>query len=317
MEDMKNPVVCVLMSTYNGEKYLREQIDSILNQKDVDVQLIIRDDGSSDCTSEIIKKYAIKCNNVTFYQGENIGVGKSFMRLLHKSPRADYYAFSDQDDIWLDDKLSRAISLIELKEDKTKPIVYTSNQMLIDAEGNIIKQRYDEEPPHGLYDCLMKNLLSGCTMVMNNELRKVLVDDNRQPYERVIRTRIHDTWVDIVANIVGEIIYDKEGRIYYRQHDENVVGIMYDEKLKGIAYIKDKYKRFTSSKNKGIRSLCARNILERFGNQLDNETKKHLERLANARSFKGGVVLLKDPVLCQKFGESKCMIVLRAALGWI
>lgn len=113
---MSKPTVSVLMSTYNGAKYIREQIDSILNQKDVNVELLIRDDGSSDNTAEICKEYQKKNTNIRFYQGENIGVGKSFMELLKKAPEADYYSFSDQDDVWLEDKLSRAVKMIKIAE---------------------------------------------------------------------------------------------------------------------------------------------------------------------------------------------------------
>ena len=99
--------VAILMSTYNGEKYLDEQIGSILAQEGVDVTLYIRDDGSSDRTAEIIKYYCKRYHNVSFTQGENLGVGNSFMQLVYDAKDVyDYYAFADQDDIWLRDKLS-------------------------------------------------------------------------------------------------------------------------------------------------------------------------------------------------------------------
>ena len=110
------PFVSVLMSTYNGEKYIREQIESILNQKKVKVHLLIRDDGSQDSTIEIVKEYANKYPNVSVYAGKNIGIGNSFMELLRNAPEADYYAFADQDDVWLDGKLERAIELIKATE---------------------------------------------------------------------------------------------------------------------------------------------------------------------------------------------------------
>ena len=104
------------MSTYNGERYLREQIDSILQQIDVEIELIIRDDGSNDGTVQIIEEYASKYPCISYYCGDNVGVGKSFMELLKNAPTADYYAFSDQDDVWLKDKLIRAVKAITITE---------------------------------------------------------------------------------------------------------------------------------------------------------------------------------------------------------
>ena len=128
--------VAVLMSTYNGEKYLREQIDSILAQEGVDVTLYIRDDGSSDSTIEIINEYLTKTNRIKFYIGENIGVGNSFMQLVYDCPEDyDYYAFSDQDDIWLTEKMQVAVD--SLKE-YSNPFLYCSNQILVDKNGKII-----------------------------------------------------------------------------------------------------------------------------------------------------------------------------------
>ena len=96
------------MSTYNGEKYLKEQIDSILSQEGVDVRLYIRDDGSSDRTTDILASYQ-EHKNVKIEKGNNLGFAKSFLTALDECDEADYYAFSDQDDVWEKDKLSTAM----------------------------------------------------------------------------------------------------------------------------------------------------------------------------------------------------------------
>ena len=114
--------VAILMSTYNGEKYLDEQIGSILAQEGVDVTLYIRDDGSSDRTAEIIKYYCKSYHNVSFTQGENLGVGNSFMQLVYDAKDVYYYyAFADQDDIWLPEKIKMAAD--KIKESK-RPLLY-------------------------------------------------------------------------------------------------------------------------------------------------------------------------------------------------
>ena len=158
------------MSTYNGEKYLREQIDSILKQTQVDAQLIVRDDGSSDGTVRILEEYSRNYPNVSFYQGTNVGVGKSFLELLKNAPQADYYSFADQDDVWLEDKLNHAVSIIRQIEQKdttglrgeeyvitglkreellysdhtsSVPVLYGSNQTLVRRYGFPLEPRFD------------------------------------------------------------------------------------------------------------------------------------------------------------------------------
>lgn len=94
-------MITVLMSTYNGEKYLKEQLDSILNQEQVDLKLLIRDDGSTDGTVNILKEYENSHTNIKWYSGLNLGCGKSFFQLVLDAPKSDYYAFVDQDDVWV------------------------------------------------------------------------------------------------------------------------------------------------------------------------------------------------------------------------
>ena len=107
------PIVTVVMSTYNGEKYISEQIDSILKQNCVRVKLYIRDDGSKDNTRQMIEEYAKRYDNIYYEFGENVGFSKSFLYALKNAPDAQYYAFSDQDDVWSEDKIITTIALIQ------------------------------------------------------------------------------------------------------------------------------------------------------------------------------------------------------------
>ena len=118
------------MSTYNGEKYLREQIDSILGQRGVEVTLLVRDDGSSDATLSILDEYK-SSGLLDYYCGSNLGPARSFMHLLQNAPASDFYAFSDQDDKWMDDKLLAAITSMEGHE--SEPALYFSQTQLVDA----------------------------------------------------------------------------------------------------------------------------------------------------------------------------------------
>lgn len=251
--------IAVIMSTYNGEKYLREQIDSILNQKNVDVNLYIRDDGSSDNTIEIIRSYGKK---VKYIKGENAGVGSSFMRLLHKIPLIyDYYAFSDQDDIWLDNKLEKAVSAIR---DKEIPALYTSNQILVDKDGTVIGPRHEEKLNTSYEQIITDNVLTGCTMVWNKGLQELLAEKKRLPSSLLLKKRIHDVWVSLVASAVGEIVYDENGYINYRQHENNVVGVKHQ------SVIKTWTKKIKKSETRNGRSYICKELLKRYGDIIDN-----------------------------------------------
>ena len=123
--------ICVLLSTYNGEKYLREQLDSLVCQENVELKILIRDDGSKDSTLQILKEYSKKDARITYFVGNNVGPAQSFFDLIIKSPDADYYAFCDQDDVWDKDKLEIAVGFLE-KEDNSKPNMYYSNLRIVD-----------------------------------------------------------------------------------------------------------------------------------------------------------------------------------------
>lgn len=307
--------VCVLMSSYNGERFIREQIDSILRQKDVSIQLVIRDDGSTDNTREIIKEYSRQYNSVNVILGENIGVGNSFMTLLYNAPEADYYAFSDQDDIWQEDKLSRAIIKIsEVNSKETIPILYASNQTLIDAQGNTIGMRYKHLPNCNLFDCIACNSIAGCTMVMNKIMREGLISKEHVPNEEIIRIRIHDTWCMMAGHIIGKVIVDQESRILYRQHENNVVGA---EEKRGISLIQDKWKRLTGAKYKGIRSCCAKELQRCFSEQLTDEERKGLSIIEEANSFRGGIRLIRNKEIRSSFRENTIVLLIKAFMGWI
>lgn len=210
--------VAVLLSTYNGEKYLEELIESILKQEKVNVKLLIRDDESSDSTVSIINKY--KNENIKIIQGKNIGPQKSFLELIKVSEKADYYAYCDQDDLWYTDKLYSAIERIE-KETEDEPALYMSSYEVVDSELNHMYD-YDMhfEKKLRLEETLVFRAPSGCTMVFNEKLRDILKRTN--PYY----IRMHDFWTLMVAEAVNaKIITDDVPRIKYRQHGNNTVAI--------------------------------------------------------------------------------------------
>lgn len=211
-------MVQVLMSTYNGEKYVKEQIDSILAQSYKNIQLLIRDDGSTDGTVRILEKYSEKYANVIYYVGPNVGVQSSFFDLMQKvNKEALYIATSDQDDVWFPEKIEVAVKRLEKI---TGPGLYCcrpqlTNAALVPVEDTIRK----EQPRVNFGNALIENICTGCTMVINRELHSLT--QGKWPKKSVI----HDWWFYQVAVCFGEVYYDNEPHIYYRQHESNVIGL--------------------------------------------------------------------------------------------
>ena len=219
--------VTVVMSSFNGEKYIKEQIDSILSQKHCKVSLLVRDDGSSDATITILQQYENK-GQLKLLQGENLKPAKSFLEALKYSGETDYYAFSDQDDIWLDDKLNAAINVLE-KMDNNKLNLYCSNLTAVDNNYNILTSRLLPEQIVSNYKELLVRSphIFGCTCVFNKKLRDFIVD--RELPKNLI---MHDLWIALIASSMGNLYYDSAAYIMYRQHGNNHTGAIMSFKEK-------------------------------------------------------------------------------------
>ena len=217
--------VAVLMSTYNGDKYLKEQIDSIIAQKDVEVELFIRDDGSNEKTVSIITEYEIGYPNIRFINKENvknIGIRDSFFSLIEYAfnhSDAEYFAFADQDDVWLPEKLISAILLMDFPGEDSKGCLYYSNKTFVDEKLKVISK--ESIPYYDDYiEVFWKNRASGCTMVFDRNLSKLIL--KKWPETNCI----HDGRIYRVAKSVGsKVVFDENSYILYRQHETNSVGI--------------------------------------------------------------------------------------------
>lgn len=211
-------MVYVVMSTYNGEKYLKEQIDSILDQTYTEIRIIIRDDGSTDSTVDIIEEYANKYENICYYLGENIGVANSFYDLLKQIPDdVDYIAFSDQDDVWFPNKIEDAVSRLKYID---VPALYCSRTQLVDANLNLIEDGLRKKTPRITFgNAVIENVCTGCTMVINRRLYRGI--KSRLPQNSII----HDWWIYMVAVCFGRVVYSDVPHIYYRQHGGNEIGL--------------------------------------------------------------------------------------------
>lgn len=217
--------VQILMSTYNGEAYLQEQIDSILAQKTklgkekIELSLLIRDDGSLDGTVEILEEYGKKFPQITYIEGRNIGACKSFFRLMQKADSdADYIAFSDQDDVWNENKIRRAVS--GLKKQENIPAMYAGDLEIVNEKLETIRISENTgrnfRPSFG--NALIENICTGCTIVINKKLYQMVMKTVPQ------KAYMHDWWLYMTASCFGKVIYDKKPYIKYRQHESNTVG---------------------------------------------------------------------------------------------
>lgn len=207
----------VLMSTYNAMKFGAAQLSSILAQAGVEVQLRVRDDGSSDGTQQWLAAEATK-GHLVWWQGENLKPARSFMELLEKADEeVGYYAFADQDDIWLSDKLYAAVARME--NDKEVPALYFSRTQPVNEQMEPLPA-LTFTPRVTFGEALMCHVATGHTMVMNAALRRVVLQ------YRPDFLPMHDMWVYLVALAVGaKVYYDEKPHVHYRQHSENVLGI--------------------------------------------------------------------------------------------
>jgi glycosyltransferase involved in cell wall biosynthesis len=209
------PLVEVLMSTYNGERYVREQAASILGQTHSRLRLVVRDDGSSDGSLRLLKEFHDP--RVEVRAGANLGLPDTFFRLLDESSdEADLWALSDQDDVWLPEKLSRAVSRLSHVEG---PALYCARVAVVDEA---LRPLYLHELPWrgpSFANALVQNIALGCTIVLNRKARDLL--RGRWPQECVM----HDAWMYLVVAGCGMVVYDHEPVVLYRQHSANAVGV--------------------------------------------------------------------------------------------
>lgn len=209
---MNEKKVAILLSTYNGEKYVREQMDSLLGQKYKNIEIIVRDDGSSDNTKQILKEYAEANSNIKIIEGRNLGFIKSFFELL-KLGNADYYAYADQDDIWFPNKIELAVNSLN-NLDNTKPNMAFSNVDYYDVEMNFIgagEKNKTYSFTNSLYECVSQ----GMTMVINRKARDMILDNVPS------RCLFHDWWTYMICSSLGEVAYDDTVTVKYRRDKKN------------------------------------------------------------------------------------------------
>lgn len=260
--------VCVLMSTYNGEKFLEEQLESILNQKgEFKLDILIRDDGSSDNTINILEKYHSE-DKIKFYVGKNLKPARSFIELLKNAPESDFYAFSDQDDFWMENKIEKALK--KMKEQENELVIYFSNVTLVDKDLNLLEYR-NKTKKNTLAASFISSPAIGCTMVINKKMKEKILEKDFFDME----FGMHDSWIYRVGlSINASVIYDENAYIKYRQHENNVIGVKRNKNI---------FKILTEivKKRKKYKSYIAKNILELYGDEINSNNKLILMKLSD------------------------------------
>lgn len=221
-------MISILLAVYNGEKYLEEQLNSLMVQTYQDFKVIIRDDLSNDSTVALIKEYQMRFPNKIEILEDNLGnlrSSKSFMQLLSCSGDCEYVMFCDQDDIWLPNKIE--LSLNEIKSlEKTKvsiPLLVFSDLTVVNEKLNIIQEsfwRYQSLIPKSAFNwkkLLAQNVITGCTIIMNANAKQVCLPFN-------LPHMLHDQWIGVNVAKYGKVGFLPEQTILYRQHENNVAG---------------------------------------------------------------------------------------------
>ncbi len=264
-------MIVILLAAYNGEKFLKDQIDSILAQTYTDWKLVVQDDCSTDSTYDIVLCYANKYPEkiVAVSRRENSGgAANNFFNMLRYADE-DYMMFSDGDDIWLPEKLNITLDMmrkLEAKNGEDMPLLVHTDLKVVDSQlceisGSLLKRQYLNCNNWQLNHLLAQNIVTGCTLMANRRLTEMI---GAPP----THAAMHDWWFALTASAFGEIGFVKQPTVLYRQHGTNLVGA---KNAKSINY----YLRRLLSIRKTRRELRvtyqqAREFHERYGDDLDN-----------------------------------------------
>ncbi len=275
-------MLTVLLAVYNGEKYLRQQLDSLLNQTYKDFNVLIHDDCSSDGTLAVINEYVSSHpEKFVLLEGEKAGSAcANFSYLLNRCD-SDYIMFCDQDDFWFEEKIEKTFERMkkaEAESGKDVPVLVHSNLSVADGELNVIDPSFfhfqgigNGEAPFSRI--LVQNYVTGCTVMINKALKEKCGEVPKE-------AAMHDWWLALVASLFGRIEVIKEPLMYYRQHSFNQVGA---KSSHGASYVVRKLKTFGDMKENYLRTyIQARILRQRYQNEnIDPQKKRILNAYCN------------------------------------
>lgn len=267
--------VNILLATYNGMRYLGDQLQSLESQSQPITRITIRDDGSSDGTQSYLTAWAKEKPNVHLLQGgPRLGVTDNFFTLLkNASHGCAYFAFCDQDDVWLPGKIERAVSVLQTYSQR-EPLLYCSR---VEYVGEKLQHLGYSRIPKCISfgNALVENIVTGCTVVLNSAARELICD--RLPVQNVL---VHDWWMYLVISALGRIIFDETPFIKYRQHNSNQEGgtpsALHILRLRIVRF-------FLSRSKRRLLSAQALEFARLFATLLDAKNRDTLERFLSVR----------------------------------
>ncbi|WP_165253185.1 glycosyltransferase [Adlercreutzia sp. ZJ304] len=284
------PKVNVLMSTFNGLHYLDKQIDSIVAQEKVSVHLTVRDDGSTDGTlqflTDVVSAYVNESFSLTVTSGENIGFLDSFEKLLLTAKSYDYYAFSDQDDVWDSRKLAAAIASIQSYGEK--PALYASSVSIVDEQLRPLSKNDFLGLRYSIPAEIIRHRLAGHTMVWNEALQKHIRCFGSMPVWS------HDQYVVLACLLVqGTLVFDSMSYVKHRRLDSSLTPG--DGSL--IKRLRHEWKLITNKDDRINRRFLAKALMNKGGNSLSKEDCEFLQLLDSDNSLSNRKKLLCSPML--------------------
>jgi glycosyltransferase involved in cell wall biosynthesis len=263
--------VTVLLSTYNGSQFLKQQLNSLYEQTYRNIKILARDDGSTDATREFLEAEQAR-GAIELLEGHtNLGATRSFFELLRLAALSDteYVAFCDQDDVWLPDKIECAVSALAVLVDT--PALYCSRLEIVGEQLNPIGLTAIPGKI-GFGNALVENIAVGCTMVLNRKALDLIcskLPDN---------VYIHDWWCYLVVSCFGEVIFDSNSHLKYRQHGNNAIGAA----TSGFEVLKRKLSRMISGRL-WIREQAAV-FFNLFENSMPLSDRQILDQFIKAKS---------------------------------
>jgi glycosyltransferase involved in cell wall biosynthesis len=266
-------LVQVLLSTYNGAAYLAPLLDSLLAQEYPALEILVRDDGSRDATRALLARYAARDPRLVVVYGAHLGYVHSFFDLLARaSPHAAYLALCDQDDVWLPDKVARAVAQLASLP-PYRPALYASRLRVVNADLHSLG--LSPLPARGLSfrNALVESPVAGCTCVLNQAARRLVLETHPR------HACSHDWWIYLVVSAFGEVVFDPLPTILYRQHGANVFGVAQGR----LARVRGRLRRFQRA---GPREVVLRQATEfalLYGARLGSDCRRVLTRLLRSR----------------------------------
>ncbi|MGI6071385.1 MAG: glycosyltransferase family 2 protein [Lachnospiraceae bacterium] len=271
--------ILILLAAYDGGRHIEEQIESVLAQSCEDWQLILSDDG--DLTGDILQEYAKKYSGriIHYKSGRRFGSApRHFMHLLKNFHDADYIMFCDQDDVWHPDKIKKTLVVMkEIEGSKKKPAMVHTDLRVVDEELNELDASFwhysnISGDSLSLNRLLVQNVVTGCTMMINKALAKLVC--RNIPADDIL---MHDGWIALVASLFGRIGVVNEALIDYRQHTGNVVGA---KNVRSGKYIKARLKGGAIKRSMKDAVRQAGQLIECFGESMTQEQFEVVEALA-------------------------------------